>query len=179
MDPVDLITASTDWARAEMFSTRFFIFFAGAFLAASLGFWRLGQTDIARAYVIPLLVAGVLLMAIGLGLFFTNKARVGQFEAAHAEDAAAFIQSEITRAEATLREYDTVVFKAIPLLLVVAALIIAFVSTPVWRASAITAMAMLIVILLVDGTAHARIEGYYQQLLAAEGGLAPLPKPTR
>ena len=48
MDPVDLINASTDWARAEMFSTRFFIFFAGAFLAASFGFWRLGQTVLAN-----------------------------------------------------------------------------------------------------------------------------------
>ena len=167
MDPVDLMSTSTDWARAEMFSTRFFIFFAVAFLAASLGFWRLGQTVLAKAYVIPLLVAGVMLMVIGLGLFFTNKARVGQFEAAYAEDAAAFVESEIARAEATLREYETVVFKAIPLLLIVAALIIAFVSAPVWRASAITAIAMLIVILLVDGTAHARITEYYQQLLSA------------
>ena len=116
-----------------------------------------------------------MLMVIGLGLFFTNKARVGQFEAAYAEDAAAFVESEIARAEATLREYETVVFKAIPLLLIVAALIIAFVSAPVWRASATTAIAMLIVILLVDGTAHARIEGYYQRLLAAESAIGNHP----
>ena len=33
------------------------------------------NTDLAKAYIIPALVAGLLLMTIGLGLFFTNKSR--------------------------------------------------------------------------------------------------------
>ncbi|MEL7222698.1 MAG: SDR family NAD(P)-dependent oxidoreductase [Bacteroidota bacterium] len=37
-----------------------------------------------------------------------------------------------------------------------------FFSTPSWRASLITAIAMLVVILLIDGTAHARIDAYNQ-----------------
>ena len=52
----------------------------------------------------------------------------------------------------------------IPILIIVAALLILFINSPTWRAIGITTMAMLIVILLVDGTAHSRIEAYHKEL---------------
>jgi hypothetical protein len=52
----------------------------------------------------------------------------------------------------------------IPILIIVAALLIVFINSPTWRAISITAIAMLIVILLVDGTAHSRIESYHKEL---------------
>lgn len=164
---MEILKLATEWAKAEVFSTRFFIIFAILFLAASAGFWQLGKTELAKAYIIPLLVAGVLLMTIGLGLFFTNKARVTQFEKAYQEDATAFTTSEIARAESTLNEYK-VVLKVVPLIIVVAALLIIFIHTPTWRAIGITTIAMMIVILLVDGTAHARIDAYHEQLISVE-----------
>ena len=161
---METVKLATEWAKAEVFSTRFFIFFAILFLIASIGFWQLGKTDIARAYIIPTLVAGLLLMTIGLGLFYTNKSRITQFEVAYNRDASAFVESEFVRIEKALNEYRTIVFKAIPFIIIGAALLIVFVDKPTWRASAITTIAMLVVILLVDGTAHDRIEAYKQQL---------------
>ena len=162
---MDILKTATDWAKAEVFSTSFFIVFGLVFVAASIGFWQLGRTDLARAYIIPTLVAGVLLLIIGMGLVYTNASRTLQFEAAYHEDAEAFVAAEIVRVEGTLQEYQTIVFTIIPLLIVACALIIVFFPTPAWRASAITAIAMLTVILLVDGTAHARITDYYGQLV--------------
>ena len=161
---MDILKLATDWAKAEVISTSFFIVFAVVFLIASLGFWQLGKTDLARAYIFPTLVAGTLLLVIGLGLLFTNKARITKFESAFNTDAPAFFQSEIVRAESTLKEYK-VVFKVIPIMIIIAALLILFVSTPIWRAIGITTIAMLIVILLVDGTAHSRMEVYHGQLV--------------
>ncbi len=160
---MELLKLATEWAKSEVFSTRFFIFFALLFLIASIGFWQLGKTDLAKAYIIPTLVAGLLLLTIGLGLFYTNKSRITQFKKAFNSDKTAFFQSEIERSESTLKEY-TVVFKVIPILIIVAALLILFINTPAWRAISITTIAMLIVILLVDGTAHARMEGYHKEL---------------
>ena len=162
-----LLKLANEWAKAEVFSTRFFIFFAILFLLAGIGFWQLGKTDLAKAYIFPTLVAGLLLMTIGLGLFFTNKSRITQFEKAFNSDTPAFFQSEIERTESTLKEY-TVVFKVIPILIILAALVILFINTPTWRAISITTIAMLIVILLVDGTAHARIEAYHKELKLVE-----------
>ena len=161
---MEIIKFATEWAKAEVFSTRFFILFAILFLIASIGFWQLGKTDLAKAYIVPTLVAGLLLMTVGVGLFYTNKSRIKQFEIAYKADASAFVDSEITRVEATLKEYNTVVFKAIPIIIIVAALMILFLPSPTWKAISITAIAMLIVILLVDGTAHSRIESYYKEL---------------
>ena len=137
-------------------------------MAASMGFWQLGKTEIARAYIIPTFVAGALLFIIGVGLFFTNKSRITQFETAYNNDASAFVKSELVRAEATLKEYQTIVFKVIPFIIAVCALIIVFMDKPIWRASMITTIAMMVVILLIDGTAHARIDAYNQQLLVVE-----------
>ena len=162
---MDILKTATDWAKAELFSTPFFILFGVLFLSASLGFWQLGKTDIARAYIIPTLISGFLLLTIGFGLFYTNKSRITQFETAYNKDASAFIASEITRTEATLKEYQTIVFKAIPILIIVAALFIIFINTPIWRAISITTIAMLTVLLLVDGTAHSRIKAYHNKLI--------------
>ena len=161
---MDILKTATDWAKAELFSTPFFILFGLVFISASIGFWQLGKTDIAKAYIIPTLVAGALLMIIGLGLFYTNKSRITEFESSYNKDASAFVASEIARAESTLKEYKTIVFKAIPIIIIVAALLIIFVNSPTWRAISITTIAMMIVILLIDGTAHARIKTYKNQL---------------
>ena len=165
---MDILKAATDWAKAELFSTPFFMLFGVLFILTSIGFWQLGKTEMARAYIIPTLVAGTLLLIIGLGLFFTNKARVTQFESAYNQDKVAFIESELVRAEATLKEYQNIVFTAIPIIIAVCAIGIMFLNTPTWRASLITTIAMLVVILLIDGTAHARVDAYNQELLSVE-----------
>lgn len=136
-----------------------------AFLAISLGFWQMGKTDLAKAYIMPTLVAGGLLVIIGLGLFITNKNRMTQFEKAYQESAMDFVDSELERTEATLKEYKNVVFTGIPIIIVICAVVLFFVNAPVWRATMITSIAMLSVILLIDGLAHARIGEYNQQLL--------------
>ena len=161
---MEVLKFATEWAKAEVFSTRFFILFALLFLIASIGFWQLGKTDLAKAYIVPTLVAGILLMIIGVGLVYTNVNRITEFETAYQQDAAAFIASEFDRIESTLKEYNTIVFKAIPGIMIIASLLIIFMDKPLWRASCITTIAMMIVILLIDGTAHSRIVDYKEQL---------------
>lgn len=162
---MNILKIATDWAKAELVSTPFFVVFGIFFMAASIGFWQWGKTDFARAYIIPTLVAGALLTIIGLGLFFTNKARITQFEVDYNANAAAFVKAEITRAENTLKEYNTVVFTAIPLIIVVCALVILLVKSNIWRASMITTIGMLIIILFIDGIAYARINNYHKELI--------------
>ena len=160
---MELLKLATEWARSEVFSTRYFIFFAIGFLIASIGFWQIGKTELAKAYIIPTFVAGILLLIIGSGLNYTNIQRVKQFEKDFKTDASAFYQTEIVRSEDTLKEYS-IVLKVIPILIIIAALLILFVNTPTWRAISITSIAMLVIILLVDGTAHSRIEKYHKEL---------------
>ena len=164
---MEILNLATNWAKAEVFSTRFFIFFAIGFLIASAGFWQLGKTDLAKAYIIPTLVVGILLLIIGSGTNYTNIQRVKQFEKDFNTDETAFYQSEIERSESTIKQF-TFVFKLVPILIIVAALLILFINTPTWRAISVTTISMLIVILLIDGTAHARIDAYHKELVSVE-----------
>ena len=149
-------------------STPFFVLFGLLFLCASAGFWQYGKSEIARAYILPTLVAGLLLIIIGTGLFFNNRNRLATFPTAYGEDPAVFVTAELDRTAATLQEYQTVVFTIIPLLIAGFAVGIVLVASPAWRAGFITAIAMLVVLLLVDGTAHGRMAAYQEQLRMVE-----------
>ncbi|NND05254.1 MAG: hypothetical protein HKN87_02650 [Saprospiraceae bacterium] len=161
---MEIIKFATEWAKAEVFSARFFIFFAIIHLTASIGFWQLGKTEMAKAYIIPTLVAGLLILAVGVGISIVNNSRVTSFAEAYNANPTEFVQSEITRTEKSMEEYRTIVFKIIPFIIVVAALLIVFVDKPIWRATAIITIAMMVVILLVDSNANSRIEAYHKQL---------------
>lgn len=161
---MDILKTAIEWAKAEVFSAQFFVLFGIVFLCAALGFWQLGKTEVARAFIFPNLTAGILLLIVGLGLFFTNKSRLSHFSTDYERDTSAFIASEIERAEKSIQEYQSIVFRIIPLIIIIAALLIIFVDQPLWRAIAITTIAMMIVILFVDSNANARISNYKTQL---------------
>lgn len=168
---MDILKTSTDWVKAELFSTPFFILFGVLFVLASFGFRQLGKTEMAKAYIIPTLIAGILLAVIGIGLFFTNKARLSKFPKVYQNNTLSFVESELARTEATLKEYKTIVFTAIPIIIAACAICMVFLYKPFWRASLITTIAMLVVILLIDGTASARVDMYNQQLLSLKKDL--------
>lgn len=161
---MEILKIATEWAKAEVFSSKFFILFGIIFVVASIGFWQLGKTDMAKALIWPSLVCGVLLLAIGIGIFATNKSRTTRFKKDYEKDPSAFVESEITRTEKSMNEYTTIVFKVIPVIIIVAALLIVFVDKPVWRAIGIATIAMMVVILSVDSNANARLEEYHEEL---------------
>ena len=88
-----------------------------------------------------------------------------KFKIDHSENPIAFVEAELARTNATLLEYKNVVFTGIPVIIGICVGILFFVSAPRWRATIITSISMLSVILFIDGLAHARISEYRQQLL--------------
>lgn len=161
---MDLLNIATDWAKAEVFSTKFFILFGVLFLLATVGFWKLGKTDMAKAFIWPTLVAGLLLLVLGAGLLYGAQSSLKGLAAAYDNDPQAFVATEITRAEKIRGEYEIAVFKAIPIIIMVAALLIIFVPKPLWQAIGITIIALMVVVLLIDINAYARVEAYHKQL---------------
>jgi len=168
---MEILKTATDWGKAEVFSTLFFILFAIVFLLPAIGFWQLGKTDVAKAFIYPTLVAGSLLLLMGCGLFFSSKARLANFETEYKQAPAAFIQSEIDRTEKTIKSYQNVALKVFPAIIAVAALLLIFIDKPIWRAISITVIAWMLVVIWVDSNAKARIEAYHQQLVVEQADL--------
>lgn len=169
-DPqIDILKTALEWAKAEMFSSAFFALFGLMAVAASYGFWQMGKTDMARAYIIPLLVVGVLLIILGVGLIIPNQLRLSSFEAAYNSDISAFLASEIARVDKTINGYNNAIFKGIPVIIIGCVLLHFFFRGPLWQASLISVMAMMLVILMVDTNANQRLITYKKALIEAQG----------
>ena len=54
---MDILKLSTDWAKAEVFSAKISLLLSILFFLAAVGFWQLGKTAMAKAFVWPMLVA--------------------------------------------------------------------------------------------------------------------------
>lgn len=161
----DILKLSTDWARAEVFSAKITLLLSLLFFLGAIGFWQLGKTAMAKAFVCPMIVAGVLIAAVSAGLYFANAPRIQQFETAYNDDAKAFVQTEIARTAKSQGEL-ALVFKVLPLIIIAGALLIMFVNTPLWRAIGITIIALMIALMFIDSNTNARNTIYHQHLLA-------------
>jgi len=161
---MEILKTATEWAKDEVFSSKFFIFFGILAILATIGFWQLGKTEIAKAFIYPTLVAGTLLLMIGFGILYANHTRVTSFTNHYNKDRSDFITSEIIRTQKSIQEYETIVFKIIPIIIIVAALFIVFFDKPIWRAISTTTIALMVIILFVDNNANARIKAYHKEL---------------
>ena len=162
---MDILKMSIDWAKAEVFSAKISLLLSILFFLVALGFGQLGKTGMAKAFVWPMLVAGVFVLAVSAGLYFANKPRITQFETAYNANAKAFIQTETERTAKSQNEL-ALVFKVLPLIIIAAALLIIFVNRPLCRAIGITTMALMTVLMFIDSNTNARNTVYHQQLLA-------------
>jgi hypothetical protein len=163
---MEIIRLSTDWAKAEVFSAKMVGLLSLVVFLVALGFYQMGKTPMAKAFVWPLLVAGLLLVAVSAGLYYANKPRIAQFETAYKSDADSFIKNEISRT--TKSKHDlALVFKVLPAIIIAAAILIMFSQTPLWRAIAVTTILLMTLLMLIDSHTDARNTAYHQQLQTA------------
>ena len=165
---MDLLKLSTDWAKAEVFSAKMVWLVSIFVLATALGFSYWGKTIMAKAFIWPMLISGILLVAIGAGLFFTNRPRITQFEQTYREDPSAFLQQELQRTAKSQKELS-LVFIVLPALLILAALLILFVPSPAWRGIAITLALFAVLLMAIDSNTDARNTRYHEQLKKMAG----------
>ncbi len=161
---MDILILAQQWAKNEAFASKFFIVGAVVFIVLSICFWKMGQSEIARSYIYPTLICGLLLMVIGVGLVYNNTMRYNNFPTEYKANPEVFLQSEIERSEKTAESSYNTIYKVIPILIIVAALLMIFFDKPIVRASCITTIAFLSVLLFVDSTAHSRIDSYNKTL---------------
>ncbi|SRR5258708_31914190 len=160
---MDIVKLSTDWAKAEVFSAKIVWLFSAVEIMAALGFWYLGRTAIARAFVWPLLLTGLFLIAVGAGLYFANKPRIERFEKEYHRNPDAFVEAEIQRTAGSQRQL-ALVFKILPAIIIIAALVILLLPAFPWRAIAATTIITAAFLMIVDSNTEARNNAYHAHL---------------
>lgn len=160
---MEILKLSTDWAKAEVFSAKMVWLFSFIVLLSALGFWYWSKTTMARAFVWPLVVSGLFLIAVAAGLFFSNKPRILQFEEAARNNSSTFVQQELQRTSKSQKDLATVL-KVLPILLVISGLMVLFLSSANWRAIGITIGLLAVFLMVVDSNTDARNTIYHEQL---------------
>lgn len=161
---MEALKIATEWAKTEANASKFFILFGVLFLVATFIFKLMGKTDLAKAFFIPTLVASVLLLALGFGLVYSNSTKAKTYPTAYQKDSKEFVETEIANAQKTLDGYNRSVFKIMPIIIAICALLMIFFDKPLLLAISITTIAMLIVIILIDSNAIARLNDYKADL---------------
>ena len=169
---MDILKTAHEWAKVELVTTKIFMLSGIVFIAIGTGFWLLGKSDVARSFIWPQIVVGVLLLSVGVGLHVAYLNRMNGYLDAFNKDVLSFVQSEIDYANKTIASYEGTVFKVIPLIVAVASILIVFIHQPIWRAICISTIAMMTVIMTIDGTANARMKEYKQQMEEAQLSLS-------
>lgn len=136
-------------------------------LLSAVGFALWGKTAMAKAFVIPMIVAGLFLVSIGIGLYTSNKPRIEQFKNEYNTDANSFVQKEIARTTKSQSDFIKV-FKVLPAIIIVAAILLLFSPSFNWRAIAITLIALCAFLMIVDSNTEARNNIYRETLLKFE-----------
>lgn len=163
---MDIIKFSMEWAKAEVFSAKMVGLYSLFILLTALAFYLLGKTPVAKAFIWPLAIAGILMIIVSGGLYFSNQPRIEQFQNEYIVHPLSFIKKEIQRTAKSQKDFE-LVFKILPLIIIIAALLIVFTSTPLWRATGITIILLMVSLMFIDSNTEARNAAYHEQLLIA------------
>lgn len=162
---MDIIKLSTDWARAEVFSAKIVWLFSVVELLAAIGFWYWGRTTMAKAFFWPLLAMALFLISVGAGLYIANHPRIAQFENDYHHEPKAFLEAEIQRTSNSQRGL-ALVFRILPAIIIVAAIVIMLAPAPIWRAITVSLILTAAFLMVVDSNTEARNDAYHSQLLS-------------
>jgi hypothetical protein len=164
----DILKLSTDWAKAEVFSGKMVWLFSAIYIISAIGFWYLGRTAMAKAFVWPFLVAAFFLIAVGAGLFFANQPRITQFEKEYHQNPGNFVRQEVQRTAESKKQL-TLVFRILPAIIIIAAIVIlGLPGSENWRAIGITVIVTAAFLMVVDSNTDSRNAIYHSQLVASK-----------
>jgi len=161
---MEIIKAVTEWAKAEIVSSIFFMLFGLGYILGSIGLWKFGNTQLMKALIIPLFIAGGLLFSAGMSFYFSNKSKLSNFEKEYKENPSAMIHSEITRTEGLISTYEKVALKFFPAIILLALIVLFLIPKPMVKAICIAIIAFLLVLVLLDSQALKRVKTYHNQL---------------
>ena len=107
-------------------------------------------------------------LVLGIGLTVPNYLRLSSFPGAFQADAAIFIADELARVDKTMNGYNNALFVIFPAIIMACAVILMIMRTAIWQASAISVIAMIAILLVIDSNANARLGTYKAELEQAQ-----------
>ena len=162
---MEIINYSIDWARGEVFSAKVIALISVFVLLCAAGFYFWGKTSMARAYWLPLALSGVFLVVVAGGLYYANQPRIASFQEQYRENPEQFVRSELERTAKSDSDLTMIVFRILPVIVIVCAIGAMFITQTQWRAWFIVLMMLGAFLMAVDSNTKARNAEYHEILL--------------
>ena len=160
---MNLLEHSIQWCRGEILEGKI-ITVVGALLLASCFLFRfVGTTAHTKAMFLPFLVASLLLLGLGIGLIVQTGKYKEPFAIAHAEDPAAFAESEKARTEKFIANYMPTRLGA-GVTLLAGFLLYTLLSGPTWKASGLALVFLAFAVLVIDHFSEERAREYQKHI---------------
>ena len=161
---MDILKIATDWAKIELTSNSVFVLASVIFLSVSFFLQICARASHFSTYSLPFVIAAILLLILGAGLLFSTWQHSTNLEFQFQQDMTLFIQAELTRAEKTISQYKLAVNVIFPALGLISFFILLVFQNDQVRASAITSVIVLLILITVDTAAKERLVKYTKDL---------------
>jgi membrane-bound ClpP family serine protease len=161
---MNLLEHTIHWVKGEIFEGSIII--VSGVLAFIVGFmlWQFGTTPGSKTLVIPTFVVGILFVAMGVSMIYSNNKRLPEMEAAYNQNPAEFAKTEKQRVEDFQILY--------PISLAVSAVCFALTLLFFWftknetlYATGIALSVFGIALIVIDYFSKERASIYYEQIL--------------
>ena len=146
---MNLLDYANKWLDGEIKEDIAIAIAGAALLILSILAWRFGTSESAKAMIIPLLAAALLLIVMGVALGFNNYSRKEKFEQQYSESPQEFLESEKERVDEFMKIYPMTIIVA-SVMMVIGICVFAFLSKPILRASALVLIFVALAALTID-----------------------------
>lgn len=160
---MEIIDHAITWCKGEIFEGRIILFAGIIVIILAFLFFKLGTTPNAKAMLYPLLVVGILFVAVGISMPYSNSKRIVEFQKAYTENPEGFVQSEKERVEGFRYMYTVTLIIAL-VSFAFALLVFWFSNSSMLKAVAIAMALFGISGLVIDHFSEERASIYYQKI---------------
>lgn len=160
---MELIDYTNKWLTGEIHEDLAMVIAGVVLLVLALLSWRFGSSESARALIIPLTVAAVLLIGLGGSLAYNNHVRKAQYAQQYQESPEKFLESEKARVADFMKIYPQTIIVA-TVMMVIAVCLFAFCTRPWLRATALVLILVALAALTIDYFSKERGVIYQQEL---------------
>lgn len=165
---MDILKIATDWVKIELVSNSVFILASIIFLFTSFFLKSYARDSGFFVYYLPLVIAAILLLILGAGLFFSTWQLSANLETNFLKDRQLFIDAELMRAEKTISQYNLAIGLIFPALGLVNFCILLIFQNDHVRASSVTFLVVLVILIIIDTAAKERLTNYAKHLEITE-----------
>jgi hypothetical protein len=159
-----MVEHTINWYKGEIFEAKFILAFGVATIVVASLFLYFGSTPNSKALFFPMLIVGIIFIAIGGSMGYSNQKKMATVEQISKENIGEFVAAEKKRVEDFQYLYP-LSLSISAVCFVIAVVFLAFLKKPYLHADAIALTIFGFAFMAIDNFSKERSAIYYKQII--------------